>query len=721
MKFVLLISIIDGKMKIGFNGNDDLLPVEYEMGTKGCSTKGGCSLVGDMRGDENIALHSMHTLWVREHNRISGLLKPLNPLWKDDLLHRTARKINSAMWQHIVYNEYVPLLADLPAFMGYNNSVDPSISNSFSTAAFRYGHSLVPNEFPQLDKGFNAANDPITLQNAFFNRGIINVHGIEPTMFGLVANTSNNVDDGFAHSIARKLFVAVGSDDYLDLTALNIQRGRDHGLPGYNTYRRACGLAQATWDNINTIMVTGAATKFQSIYQSPDDIDIFAGGISERHMDKLEVGPTFNCILSKQFEALRDGDRYYYENPSVFTSAQLNSIKKVTMSTILCNNLKGIVSIQPNAFRTPEYQGSNTRKVCDSIPKLDLTPWKETLLSQNDQVDFRDNDLNGKQEQDKSSLEETANSQDATKGYVVSRENFASANEILKRNPDEAGINDYEENNNSFGSINVEKPFGNSNKDDDKHSNLSKRHTSESPEKSSRKQLEEQPKSKDPGFNNVDQRSINVGNEDEKNYNFDKTNHLKESSGRQENEEQKDNTMSEEMFNSKDAANSNRIASENDANRNEIDSYGFNNADKGFENDGKEDIRNHLKGSSGRQDNGEHKDNTMSEKMFNSKDSANGNEIAGENDANPNEMFEIRNLSKVDKSDRPARSQVHDKGIGNWIGNDGTVDERNYHLSKGHHPKFSDDPDESSIYSDGNKEKEGEAKSLQMEFEKDSI
>ena len=64
-------------------------------------------------------------------------------------------------------------------------------------------------------------------------------------MFGLLANTSNNVDDGFAHSIARKLFVSPGSDDYLDLAALNIQRGRDHGLPGYNAYRKKCGLVKA--------------------------------------------------------------------------------------------------------------------------------------------------------------------------------------------------------------------------------------------------------------------------------------------------------------------------------------------------------------------------------------------------------------------------------------------------------------------------------------------
>ena len=308
-----------------------------------------------------------------------------------------ARKINSALWKHIVYEEYVPLLSTLPPYTGYQSNINPSVTNSFATAAFRYGHSLVPNEFPQLDNGFNSAHEAVTLQEAFFNRVIINGRGIEPTMFGLLANTSNNVDDGFAHAVARKLFVAVGSDEYLDLTALNIQRGRDHGLPGHNAYREKCGLFMATWTNLQSIMVTGTAKKFQAIYQSPDDIDIFAGGISEKHMENLVVGPTFNCILSEQFKDARDGDRFYYKNSGVFTISQLDAIKKVTMSTILCNNLKGIVSIKPHAFRTPEHQCNNSRRVCSSMPTLDLTQWQERKNTKNE-VDLSKKDTAAKEE-----------------------------------------------------------------------------------------------------------------------------------------------------------------------------------------------------------------------------------------------------------------------------------------------------------------------------------
>lgn len=380
--FELLRDNTDGLMKITTDG---LLPVEFAQGENGCFTVGGCSLAGDFRVDENIALHTMHTLWIRNHNNIARQLKSLNPRWSHDELFNNARKINSALWQHITYNEYLPVLANIPAYQGYKTDVDPSITNVFASAAFRYGHSLVPNQFEQLNVGFNRENDPVSLQSAFFNRQLINDRGIEQTMRGLVGNMSNNVDDKFSQAIARKLFLPIGAVGYLDLTALNIQRGRDHGLPGYNTYRKYCGLPVAeNWTDIDSIMVPGAAAKFEKVYNHPDDIDIFAGGISEKHVTNLEIGATFNCLIGQQFKATRDGDRFYYENPGVFTAQQLIAIKKVTLSTILCLNLNspgkpaGLVSIQPDAFHTPDAN-QNTRKTCsgNAIPKLNLTAWSE--------------------------------------------------------------------------------------------------------------------------------------------------------------------------------------------------------------------------------------------------------------------------------------------------------------------------------------------------------
>ena len=360
--------------------SNGILQLARVKGAPHCNTRGGCSLVGDERGDENIALLTVHTMWVREHNRIVRELKKLNPGWDNNRLYQTTRRVIGALLQHITYNEFVPLLLrKLQPYKGkHNPAINPSLINGFATAAFRFGHSLIPNEFAQLDSGFNVKEKPVALQEAFFNREWVVKNGIESIIFGLVKNSSKEVDDKFSFTIARKLFVGTGQAGHLDLTALNIQRGRDHGIPPYTEYRKICKMKSiVNWAQLKYIMVPGAAERLRKIYASVEDIDLFAGGIAEIHLNGLMVGPTFNCILKLQFEALRDGDRFYYEAKGVFTPAQLHAIKKTSLSTVMCNNLKGIVSIQPRAL-LGDGPG-NKRVACkgsSKIKQLDLTPWK---------------------------------------------------------------------------------------------------------------------------------------------------------------------------------------------------------------------------------------------------------------------------------------------------------------------------------------------------------
>ena len=63
-------------------------------------------------------------------------------------------------------------------------------------------------------------------------------------------------DDVFAEDIINHLFEMnkVDKGSALDLVALNIQRGRDHGVPGYNFYREKCGLKRAVdFDDLHEI------------------------------------------------------------------------------------------------------------------------------------------------------------------------------------------------------------------------------------------------------------------------------------------------------------------------------------------------------------------------------------------------------------------------------------------------------------------------------------
>lgn len=113
------------------------------------------------------------------------------------------------------------------------------------------------------------------------------------------------------------------------------------------------------------------------LYETVDDIDLFTGGISEFPLDGAQVGPTFACIIGRQFYQLRAGDRYWFESsmgPQTFSIAQLESIKQVTLARILCANSDNIQTIQLSALNLP-HPVLNPRVLCASIPDLDITLW----------------------------------------------------------------------------------------------------------------------------------------------------------------------------------------------------------------------------------------------------------------------------------------------------------------------------------------------------------
>ena len=67
-------------------------------------------MAGDFRTSEQPSLVSMHTLFLREHNRIARSLMQFNPGWSDERLYQESRRILIAEWQHVIYNEWIPVL-----------------------------------------------------------------------------------------------------------------------------------------------------------------------------------------------------------------------------------------------------------------------------------------------------------------------------------------------------------------------------------------------------------------------------------------------------------------------------------------------------------------------------------------------------------------------------------------------------------------------------------
>lgn len=101
----------DGKFKTQYSrSGKPLLPPDPNAEECRYNSIYRCFKSGDMRVNEHLGLAGLHTLWLREHNRIADKLKFLNPHWSDETLFQEARRIVAAEIQHITYKEYLPMV-----------------------------------------------------------------------------------------------------------------------------------------------------------------------------------------------------------------------------------------------------------------------------------------------------------------------------------------------------------------------------------------------------------------------------------------------------------------------------------------------------------------------------------------------------------------------------------------------------------------------------------
>ncbi|XP_064784563.1 peroxidasin homolog isoform X2 [Oncorhynchus masou masou] len=345
-----------------------------------------CFLAGDHRANEQLGLTAMHTVWFREHNRVATELLRLNPHWDGDTIYHEARKIVGAQMQHITYNHWLPkIMGDagmklIGDYHGYNPNLNAGILNAFATAAFRFGHTLINPILYRLDEHFQPIpQGHISLHRAFFSPfRIVNEGGIDPLLRGLfgVAGKMRVSTQLLNTELTERLF-SMAHSVALDLAAMNIQRGRDHGIPPYNDYRTFCNLTSAqSFDDLrNEIQNPQVREKLQRLYGTPLNIDLFPALMAEDLVPGSRLGPTLMCLLAAQFKRLRDGDRFWYENPGVFNPAQLTQLKQASLTRVLCDNGDNITRIQQDVFsvaQLPHGYGS-----CDDVPNIDLRMWQD--------------------------------------------------------------------------------------------------------------------------------------------------------------------------------------------------------------------------------------------------------------------------------------------------------------------------------------------------------
>ena len=303
---------------------------------------------GDVRANENIELTSLQTLFVREHNYWATQIAKANPKLNDEQIFQRARAIVIGEIQSITYNEWLPAVLGnnaLTSYQGYDPSVNPGIANEFSTAAFRFGHSMLGNDVEFLDNNGLPVAPAVALSQAFFYPPLVSQNGIDPLLKYMASDPSSEIDTKVVDSVRNFLFGPPGSGG-LDLASLNIQRGRDHGLADYNTVRAAYGLPKVK----NFAQITSDPTlqaELKQLYGSVNNIDLWVGALAEDHVKGSSVGPTLMAIISDQFQRLRDGDQFFYERE--FSGRLLQQIDNTTLADVIQRN-SDITNLQANVF-----------------------------------------------------------------------------------------------------------------------------------------------------------------------------------------------------------------------------------------------------------------------------------------------------------------------------------------------------------------------------------
>lgn len=314
-------------------------------------------VAGDLRANKNPSLIALHTIFLREHNRLCDQLAIENPNWDDERLYQRARKMIGAYLQKITYYDWLPSMGvHVESYTGYNANVDPSISNEFSAAGIVFEITLIGDEMLRLNNSGNTidkGNLPIG-SDYYYSPSTVLLDGVEPYLKGMSTQIQQEFDTKASDNI-RNFDFNNDLSSAKDLVAERIFEGRDRGIAGYNEIRRSLGLpgfssfANLTNDNSD---VTQA---LESLYSSIDDVDLWVGLLAEGKKNNAVMGEVVTNIIKDQFRNLRDGDRLYYETETgVFTAYDFQTIESTALRDIIMRN-SDITIMQENVFSAQEH------------------------------------------------------------------------------------------------------------------------------------------------------------------------------------------------------------------------------------------------------------------------------------------------------------------------------------------------------------------------------
>lgn len=319
-------------------------------------------LLGDPRTNQNPALLTLSILFFRWHNVVAKRIRNRHPDWSEEDVFQGARRFVIATLQNIIVYEYLPAFIgeELPDYEGYQSDLHPGISHAFQSAAFRFGHSLIPPGLYRRDSQCNyrkteMGHMALRLCSTWWDANeILSNYDFEELLMGMSSQLAEREDSLLCSDVRDKLF---GPMEFTrrDLGALNIMRGRDNGLPDYNTARSFYKLAKIEkWEDINPELFKNRPellTNLVSVYNNDiNNVDVYVGGMLESFG---RPGELFRAIILEQFARLRDSDRFWFENEDndFFTKEEIEQIKNIKLWDIIVNttNING-TDLQKNVF-----------------------------------------------------------------------------------------------------------------------------------------------------------------------------------------------------------------------------------------------------------------------------------------------------------------------------------------------------------------------------------
>ncbi|XP_065371103.1 peroxidase [Calliphora vicina] len=339
---------------------DSLLPMAEEDTNWFCALipDGGsnstCFMAGDSRVNSDPFAIIIHTIMMRNHNRIAKELNIQHPDWNDDQLFQKAKSINIDIYHRIVIDEWLPVVLGtsmtneikMIKSRSVNNESLHQISNEYAIAASRFYLSMMPNELRNyaMDTGSEYSKDESSNKidtNIFILKDEIYSPSIEYTsnkldqiLYSVLMQQAMKLDASYVESLSSDL-ANNKRPTHSDLLAFDIQRGRDHGLQPYFKYLEICNNVKINnWKDLQTFIKPEDLSKLKNAYSNWRDIDLIVGGISEMSARNATVGPTFQCIIGEQFSKLKQ----WHQSEIDQTDLDLSKWKTTSAADLLCLN-----------------------------------------------------------------------------------------------------------------------------------------------------------------------------------------------------------------------------------------------------------------------------------------------------------------------------------------------------------------------------------------------